>query len=66
MIAYSWPIITTYKSVLAIFISLTNPKAVAVVGITFSGILIDLVFPVSTITVVVIMLHSEVSGTYKY
>ena len=44
MIAYSWPIITTYESVLAIFISPINPKAVAVVGVTFSGILIDLMF----------------------
>ena len=66
MIVYSWPIVTTCESVSAILVSLTDFKAVAVVGITFSGILIDLVFPVSTITVVVIMLHSEVSGTYKY
>ena len=36
---------TTYKSILAIFISPTNPKAVAIIGITFSGILIDLMFP---------------------
>ena len=45
IIAYSWPIITTCKSISAIFVSPTNPEVVAVVGITFSGILIDLVFP---------------------
>ena len=45
MIVYSWPIMTTYESVLAIFILPTNPKAVAVVSITFSGILINLMFP---------------------
>ena len=44
MIAYSWPIITTCESVSAILILLTNPKAVAVMGIAFSGILIDLMF----------------------
>ena len=45
MIAYSWPIVTTYKSVLAIFVSPINPKVVAVIGVAFSGILIDLMFP---------------------
>ena len=45
MIACSWPIITIYKSILAMFVSLTNPKAVTVVGVAFSGILIDLMFP---------------------
>ena len=45
MIAYSWPIITTYKSVLAMLILPINPKAVAVIDIAFGGILIDLVFP---------------------
>ena len=50
MIACSWPIITTYKSVLAILISPTDLEAVAVVGVTFSGIL----------------LRGEVSSTYKY
>ena len=45
MIAYSWPIIITYKSVLAMLVLLTNPKAVAVIDIVFSGILIDLIFP---------------------
>ena len=43
MIVYSWPIITTCESVLVILVLLTNPKAVAVVGIAFGGILIDLV-----------------------
>ena len=38
MIAYSWPIITTYESVLAIFVLSTDSKAVAVIDITFSGI----------------------------
>ena len=32
--------VTIYKSVLAIFISPTNPKVVAVVGIAFSNILL--------------------------
>ena len=45
MIAYSWPIITTYKSVLAILVLPINFKAVAVMGIAFSGILINLMFP---------------------
>ena len=44
MIAYSWPIVTTCESVLAMLVLLTNPKVVAVVGVTFSGILIDLMF----------------------
>ena len=45
MIAYSWPIMTTCESVLAIFVSPTDPEAVAVVGVAFSGILIDLLSP---------------------
>ena len=44
MICCSWPIITTCKSVSAIFVLLTDPEVVAVVGIAFGGILIDLVF----------------------
>ena len=36
---------TTYKSVLAMLVSPINPKAVAVVGIAFGGILIDSMFP---------------------
>ena len=45
MIACSWPIITTYESVLAILVSLTDPKAVAIIGVAFGGILINLVLP---------------------
>ena len=45
MITYSWPIVTTYKSISAIFILPTNPEAVAIMGIAFSGILINLVLP---------------------
>ena len=45
MIAYNWPIVTTYKSILAILVLLTDSKAVAVINVTFSGILIDLMFP---------------------
>ena len=44
MIVYSWPIITTYESVLAILVLPTDFKAVAVIDIAFSGILIDLIF----------------------
>ena len=36
---------TTCKSVSAILVSPTNPKAVAVIGVAFGGILIDLMFP---------------------
>ena len=57
---------TTYESVLAILISLTDSEAVAVIGIAFGGILIDLMFLFFTITVVVIVLRSKVSSTYKY
>ena len=35
----------TYKSVSAILVSPTNPKAVAVVDVAFGGILIDLLSP---------------------
>ena len=45
MIVYSWPIVTTCKSILAILVLPINPKAVVVVGIAFSGILINLVLP---------------------
>ena len=45
MIICSWPVVTTYKSVSAIFVLPTDPEAVAVVGVTFGGILIDLVLP---------------------
>ena len=36
---------TTYKSILAMLVLLTDFKAVAVVNIAFGGILIDLMFP---------------------
>ena len=45
MIAYNWPIMTTYKSVSAILVSSTDFEAVAVMGVTFGGIFIDLMFP---------------------
>jgi hypothetical protein len=54
---------TTYKSVLAIFVSPTNPKVVTVVSVILSAI-IDLIFLPSTITVVVIVLYSKVTSTY--
>jgi hypothetical protein len=54
---------TTYKSILAIFMSPTNPKVVACVGVILNTI-INLIFFPSTITVVVIILHGKVSGTY--
>ena len=44
MIACNWPIITTYKSISAMLVLLTNPEAVAVVGVAFGGILIDSLF----------------------
>jgi hypothetical protein len=58
--------VTIYKSVLAMLVSPTNPKVVAVVSVTLGGILFNLVFLPSTVTVVVIVLHSEVFSTYKY
>ena len=45
MIAYSWPIVTTCESILAILVLPTDFKVVAVVGIAFGGILINLVLP---------------------
>ena len=39
MIVYNWPIVTIYKSVLAMFVSPTDPKAVAIIDVAFSGIL---------------------------
>jgi hypothetical protein len=50
--------------VLAILISPTNSKVVAIVNITLGSILFNKLFLPSTITVVVIMLYSEVSSTY--
>jgi hypothetical protein len=54
---------TIYKSVLAILVSPTNPKVIAIVGIIL-GAIINLIFLPSTITVVVIVLHSKVFSTY--
>jgi hypothetical protein len=56
---------TIYESVLAIFISLTNLKVIAVVS-TILGAIINLIFLPSTVTVVVIVLYSKVFSTYKY
>jgi hypothetical protein len=56
---------TIYESVLAMLISPTNLKVVAVVG-TILGAIINLIFLPSTITLVVIVLYSEVFSTYKY
>jgi hypothetical protein len=50
--------------VLAILVLPTNPKVVAVVSITLGGILFNKLFFPSTVTVVVIILYSEVFGTY--
>jgi hypothetical protein len=57
--------VTICESVLAIFILLTNPKVVAVVN-TILSVIIDLIFLPSTVTLVVIILYSEVFSTYKY
>jgi hypothetical protein len=62
---YSWPIVTTYKSILVIFILLTNSKVITVVGTVLNAI-INLIFLSSTVTLVVIILYSEVFSTYKY
>jgi hypothetical protein len=50
--------------VLAIFVSPTNPKIVAVISVALGGILFNKLFLPSTITVVVIVLYSEVFSTY--
>jgi hypothetical protein len=42
----------------------TNPEVIAVVGIVLGSILFNKLFLPSTITVVVIMLHSKVFNTY--
>ena len=36
---------TTCESILAVFVLLTDLEVVAVVGVAFGGILIDLMFP---------------------
>jgi hypothetical protein len=55
---------TTCESVLAILVLPTNPEVVAIVSITLSSILFNKLFLPSTITVVVIILYSEVFSTY--
>jgi hypothetical protein len=49
---------------LAILVLPTNPKVIAVVNIVLGGILFNKLFLPSTVTVVVIILYSEVLGTY--
>ena len=41
MICCSWPIITTYKSVLAMFVLLTDPKVIPIIA-TASGLVKDI------------------------
>jgi hypothetical protein len=55
--------VTICESVLAIFILSTNPKVVAYVSTVLGAIVNELFFP-STVTVVVIILYSEVFSTY--
>jgi hypothetical protein len=55
---------TTCESILAILVLPTNSKVVAVVGIALGSILFNLLFLPFTVTVVVIVLHSEISSTY--
>jgi hypothetical protein len=55
--------VTTYKSILVMLISPTNPKVVAVVS-TVLGAFVNLIFLPSTVTVVVIILYSKVFSTY--
>jgi hypothetical protein len=55
---------TTCKSMSAILVLPTNPKVITVVGIALGGILFNKLFLPSTVTVVVIMLHSEVLSIY--
>jgi hypothetical protein len=50
---------------LAILVLPTNFKIIAVVNTVLSTI-INLIFFPSTVTLVVIILYSEVSSTYKY
>jgi hypothetical protein len=55
--------VTIYESILAIFILPTNPKVIICVG-TILNTIINLIFLPSTITIVVIVLHSKVFSTY--
>jgi hypothetical protein len=56
---------TTCKSMSAILILFTNPKVVACVSAVLNTIINKLFLP-STVTLVVIVLYSEVFSTYKY
>jgi hypothetical protein len=56
---------TTCKSVLAILILPINFKVIAYISTVLSTI-INLIFLPFTITLVVIILYSEVFSTYKY
>jgi hypothetical protein len=49
---------------LAILVLPTNPKIVAIIGITLGSILFNKLFLPFTITVVVIILYNKVSSTY--
>jgi hypothetical protein len=56
--------VITCKSILAILVSLTNPKVIAVVGVILGSVLFNKLFLPFTVTMVVIVLHSKVLGTY--
>jgi hypothetical protein len=56
--------VTICESILAILILPTNLKVVAIVSVALGGILFNKLFLPSTVTVVVIMLYSEVFSTY--
>jgi hypothetical protein len=55
---------TTCKSMLAMLVSPTDPKVIAVVSVALGGILFNKLFLPSTVTVVVIILYSKVPSTY--
>jgi uracil-DNA glycosylase len=54
---------TICESILAILVSLINPKVIVCVGAVLNTIVNKLFLP-STVTVVVIVLYSEVFSTY--
>jgi TctA family transporter len=62
--AYNYPIITTYEFILAILVSPTNFKVVAIVGVALGSILFNKLFLPFTVTGVVIILYNEVFSTY--
>jgi hypothetical protein len=55
---------TTCKSILAILVSPTNPKVITIISITLGDILFNKLFLPSTVTIVVIILYSEVFSIY--